>query len=382
MRKRLLSFAAGVLCICCLSSSLAAPSMKAGNSGIKFLTAEAALVTKPGTVTGVKAVPSGKNRVKLTWKAVSGAQGYLIYAQKSNKYAYCGMTSSGSSTSFTDTKALDSDFNYYWVFAYVKDSAGKMIAGACEKYVYAKGICPAVTNLKASSTTSGVKLSWTKVSTADGYLIYGKTDSTSYGYKAMTSGNTWTDAKAPTDKYSYYWVFPYHKDAGGNMIIGGTAPYVYAKKTVVTTKTYSVEDFSFQIPSEWYAEEREYEGYPSYFFGTNGGYFNVYCQRTMSHVTANKFSDLIDEYIRVFYPSSDGWKLITMKTGSYSSKLLYADLQLANDEAIVKSRVIMDLDTWLFYEFVGRLDRTADATARSLLSQKFDEIIASLKYVR
>lgn len=47
-----------------------------------------------------------------------------------------GMT---SKTSFSDTKALTSDYNFYWVFAYRKDSEGNMIAGSApEKYVYGK----------------------------------------------------------------------------------------------------------------------------------------------------------------------------------------------------------------------------------------------------
>lgn len=36
----------------------------------------------PDAVTGVKAASAGKNKVLLTWEPSSGAEGYLIYAQK------------------------------------------------------------------------------------------------------------------------------------------------------------------------------------------------------------------------------------------------------------------------------------------------------------
>ncbi|MBO7565364.1 MAG: hypothetical protein J6T40_11075, partial [Clostridiales bacterium] len=140
----------------------------------------AAPATKPGTVTNLKAVNAGKNKVKLTWDAVSGAEGYLVYAQKNGVYGYVGMTTQG--TTFTDTKALDTDYNYYWVFAYVKNSAGKMIAGNCEKYVYSKGVCPAVPGLKAQSQVGSVKLSWSACDGADGYLVYGIRPGQEYGY--------------------------------------------------------------------------------------------------------------------------------------------------------------------------------------------------------
>ena len=192
---------------------------------VTLITSDGALV---GTIVKLKAASAGRNKVKLTWDPISEADGYLVYGQKNGKYAYVGMTTQG--TTFTDTKALDNDWNYYWVFAYAKDSHAKMIPGGCLKYVYAKGVCLAVTNLKASSGTGYVKLSWTASAGADGYLVYGIRPGAAYGYIGMTTqGTTFTDTKASKADYTFYWVFPYHKDANGSMIVGGTAKYTYGK---------------------------------------------------------------------------------------------------------------------------------------------------------
>jgi hypothetical protein len=45
-----------------------------------------------------------------------------------------------SGTGFTDLKALDTEYNFYWVFPYTKDknASGKMIVGGTPQYVYGK----------------------------------------------------------------------------------------------------------------------------------------------------------------------------------------------------------------------------------------------------
>ena len=180
------------------------------------------------SISGLKAAAAGKNKVKLTWSKTTGADGYLIYGQKNGKYAYVGMTTSG--TSYTDTKAISNDYNFYWVFPYYLDANDNMRPGACAKYVYAKGVCPAVTNLKASSVKGGVKLSWTASAGAEGYLVYGIVNGKAYKYLGMTtSGTTFTDKTASATQYNYYWVYPYYKDASGNMVVGLTGKYTYGR---------------------------------------------------------------------------------------------------------------------------------------------------------
>ena len=158
------------------------------------------------------------------------AEGYLIYGIRGggNKYGYIGMT---SKTSFVDVKAITSDYNYYWVFAYCKDENGKMYPGLTAHYVYGKAQkCAAVTDLKASSVKGGVKLTWTKSAGAEGYLVYGIHPGEKYGYIGMTTkGTTFTDKKASSTDWNFYWVFPYHKDSEGKMVVGGTPQYVYGK---------------------------------------------------------------------------------------------------------------------------------------------------------
>ena len=104
-----------------------------------------------------------------------------------------------------------------------------MVVSKSPAYVYAKGVCTAVTNLKAASQKGSVKLTWSKTTDAEGYLIYGKTASGKYGYVGMTTSTSYVDKKASKSEYNFYWVFPYHKNADGKMIVGQTGKYVYGK---------------------------------------------------------------------------------------------------------------------------------------------------------
>ena len=46
-------------------------------------------------------------------------------------------------------------------------------------------------------------------------------------YIGMTTrGTAFTDTKASKTQWNFYWLFPYHKNAEGKMIVGGTPKYV------------------------------------------------------------------------------------------------------------------------------------------------------------
>lgn len=111
-------------------------------------------LTMLNIVSDLRASSNGKNKVLVSWTKSAAADGYLIYAQKNKKYGYCGMT---SKTSFVDKKALDNDYNFYWVYPYVMGADGNRIVGKSPAYVYAKGICASVTNSESGKSEWGCK---------------------------------------------------------------------------------------------------------------------------------------------------------------------------------------------------------------------------------
>lgn len=190
------------------------------------------IVLPPQAVTNLSAAAAGKGKVRLTWTKSNKADGYLIYAKKNGTYGYCGVANAGTQTSYTDTKAIDTDYNFYWVYPFKYDANGKRVIGKCTKYVYAKGICTATENVKASSVKGGVKLTWSKKAGASGYLIYGKKTGGKYGYIGMTKGygaTSYTDKGALKGVYNFYWVIPYHYSKSGKLVAGQTGKYVFGR---------------------------------------------------------------------------------------------------------------------------------------------------------
>lgn len=176
----------------------------------------------------VSAAPAGKNKVSITWDAVEDAEAYLIYAHKNGEYGYCGMTS--GKTSFTDTKALDLDYNFYWVFPCYYEEDG-LSAGIPAPYVYAKGVLSAVSGLKACVSGEGIKLTWNKLKDADGYIIYrqkGSEGKFEYVYMKDADSPSYYDTGCAMEGYNYYRVYPYHMN-GEEMAVGVSDTYVYAQ---------------------------------------------------------------------------------------------------------------------------------------------------------
>lgn len=188
---------------------------------------------RPSTPENVAAKGHGIGEVKVTWKPVLGSAGYIICAKrtKDGKYSQIGYTIGENSTSFMDKSALQVDYNFYWVHTFVK-AADKTtnIYSIPGSYVYAKGILPPITGLKAQGNKNGVLLTWNKSSGARGYVIYGKADLSDTSKQiGITTSTSYTDVNAYSDKYNFYWVYPYHY-YNSKPVVGERPDYVYAKK--------------------------------------------------------------------------------------------------------------------------------------------------------
>ena len=141
--------------------------------------------------------------VKVSWSKASGATGYYVYRKtKSGSYSKIGTVTGGSTLTYTDTTAKNKTTYFYTVKAYNKSTASDYVStGVTILYLKA----PVLKSVKGKTT--GIKVSWEKVSGASGYAVYRKTGSGSYKkIKDITSGSklSYTDTTVASKKtYTY-----------------------------------------------------------------------------------------------------------------------------------------------------------------------------------
>lgn len=199
---------------------------------------------------GMKAEEAGKNKVKLTWNQVNGADGYIIYRKVgSGKAAYLAQT---TNLSFTDVRASDEEYNFYWVYPYYMEN-GRRVMGSSGAYVYAKGVLTPVSGLKASSSGKNIKITWKQLSGADGYLIYRRIGSGSFEYRYMkgASDTSFVDTKGSGTEYNFYRVYPYY-NKNGKRIVGKSGSYVYGKVQVAPMEEFeAVQSGEKEVTITW-----------------------------------------------------------------------------------------------------------------------------------
>ena len=147
----------------------------------------------------LKSIENSAYGVLIKWDKVTGAEKYSVYRKVSGgEYKYIGAT---SNTYYTD-KTAKSGTKYYYAIRAKKGETVSALSNTKSIYHLADPTLNTPT-----STTSGIKLSWSKVTGAEGYMVYRKTGSGSYSKIATVKGSTivtYTDKSAKKGKkYTY-----------------------------------------------------------------------------------------------------------------------------------------------------------------------------------
>lgn len=181
---------------------------------------------------------SSDNAIKLTWSKISNATGYRVYRynSKTKKYDVLKDITSGSTTSYTDTKRSSATTYIYKIRSFYTDKSGSRIYSNASSATYATTDPKKVTGLKVTTTyTNKINLTWSKVSGASGYKLYKyNSKSKSYVYLATVKGNTYQDKKVSKNKTYYYKVRAYRTLNGKNYY----GDYSSTLKAKAVLKTY------------------------------------------------------------------------------------------------------------------------------------------------
>ncbi len=126
------------------------------------------IALKPEQVQGVTVTQNSKNQIALTWNAVEGATGYLVYYRLSSAAGYT-LASTVTKNSCTVTELSAGKDYYFQVYAYVGTEDN---IGAASTAVLS-GTAPAVPTIsKVKGGDGRVKVYWKNCTGAESYRFY------------------------------------------------------------------------------------------------------------------------------------------------------------------------------------------------------------------
>ncbi len=302
---------------------------------------------------------NAKDGVTVKWEAVEGAESYRVFRKSGNGgWKKVGLT---SETSFTDTTAASGTVYTYTVRC--TNEAGDVYTsdydrtGSDLRYL-------AMSNISSLTNGNGnVTIKWNKVTGANGYCVYRKTEGGSFKKIAQVKGNgsvSYTDKDANVSGTTYiYAVRPYN----------GTTKGAYVEKSIAylangTIKTLS--NTTAGVSVKWEAVNGA-EGYYVY-RKPNGGSYSQIAKitdgETVAYTDKDAKSGTTYTYaVRAYKAGTRG--AYTGKTLLYLSSGKVSSVSNSKDGVSVKWAKVTGAKGYYVYRKTGSKGYTKIATIKS-----------------
>lgn len=190
-------------------------------------------VPAPAAVSGLRAVTTSLQGLSVSWRSVSGANGYEVYRSMypNSGYSLMQRITSESVCSYANGSGLKTGATYYYRVRAYKIVDGKTFYGNW-------AVCAGVPTLKTNAITKlkvkkkKITVSWTKTPYANGYQIF---RATSYNgsYKCVKTikkqkTTKWKNSKLKK-KTTYYYKVRSYKVISGKKVYSGFSAVKYAR---------------------------------------------------------------------------------------------------------------------------------------------------------
>lgn len=210
--------------------------------------------------------------VQISWSSVDNADGYMVYRRTADS-GWKKIASRVTDISYKDQKAVTGTTYYYTVKAY-SYAWGEMTVSSYDKDgVAGKARLGKVKIATANSESySTIRVTWNKVSGANGYKVYRSTSKdgkyAAIGSTAKNSAVTFLDKKAVTGKTYYYKVRAYRNVSGKKVY--GSYSVTEKAKAVLSAPTLSAGSTSKTAVLEW-SKVKGADGYQVYASDSQNG---------------------------------------------------------------------------------------------------------------
>ncbi len=268
----------------------------------------------------VSVVSKSSKKLEITWKKVSGAEGYYIFRENGDSYDKIATIKSGSTVSYVDSVSKNNKNYSYKVQAY-NTKNGKTGVGSLSSAKSGRAVGkPTITSV-LSKNDNTLTVTWKKVDGASGYVLQRSTSKDS-GYKKIATikkGSTisYNDDTVKKNKTYYYRIQSY-QDADGEKGYSGYGNPVGGKTLVKTKITSVVSKDAKTLTVKWnkVSGASGYEVYRS--TSKNGSYKKV---TTIKKGSTTSYNDKDLKAGKTYYYKVRAYKSVDGKKGysSYSS---------------------------------------------------------------
>lgn len=230
-----------------------------GKQGVgAYSSTKSAKTLAKAKITGITS--SDEEVLKISWKKVSGAKGYIISRSTSKDSGYKEIDTVTGKTSYSDDTVKAGKTYYYKVEAYNVNSGTKGYGGASDAVAGKTAKRTKITSI-VSTNEKTLTIKWNKISGAYGYRIKRSTeeDGTYQVIKTIKSGNTtsYKDTSVKAGKTYYYTVETIVK-TGDNICYSGDCASVEGRTAKKAKIKYAVSNGSEQIEVNWGAVSGAY----------------------------------------------------------------------------------------------------------------------------
>lgn len=246
-----------------------------GKQGVgAYSSTKSAKTLAKAKITGITS--SNEEVLKISWKKVSGAKGYIISRSTSKNSGYKRIDTVTGKTSYSDDTVKAGKTYYYKVEAYNVNSGTKGYGGASDAVAGKTAKRTKITSI-VSTNEKTLTIKWNKITGAYGYRIKRSTDEdgTYKVVKTIKSGNmtSYKDTSVKAGKTYYYTVETMVK-TGDNICYSGDSASVEGRTAKKAKIKYAVSNGSNQIEVNWGAVSGAY-GYRIKRSTSKNGTYNV-----------------------------------------------------------------------------------------------------------
>ncbi len=178
-------------------------------------------------------------QASLTWTAVKGAEGYIVYAYSNGRSYQFNV----SRPSYTHTGLLNGESWTYYVTAYKTVNGARIYSNPSESKTVTIGVSlNSAVDLTATAGNRQIDLKWTAVKGAEGYVVYLYNSSTmEFEPITVTSKTNYSHVGLKNGKQYTYMVAPY-KTINGTRFYGD-----YSMSVTAIPTTGSITDMDHEL---------------------------------------------------------------------------------------------------------------------------------------